>query len=281
MPPVSGSSGTQSRAEALESVARWEVANVAAAVVEGSSRVDTVGETGRVFSLASVTKLLTSYAVLVAIEEGTLSLDMPMGPPGATLAHLLSHASGVGPDTSAPVTEVGTRRIYSTSAFLMIADALALAADMAFEQYVTEAVLRPLSLATTNMSGHPGAGATSTVHDLISFSRELLAPTLLNPSTMAVATRPWFPQLGGVLPGFGRVDPNQWGLGFELRDGKHPHWTSPLNSPRTFGHFGQAGTMLWVDPDRNIALVVLTDRGFGPWAADAWPRLASAVLLAR
>ena len=49
-----------------------------------------------------------------------------------------------------------------------------------------------------------------------------------------------FPGLDGVLPGWGRQEPNDWGLAFELRDGKSPHWTGSLNSPRTFGHFGQA-----------------------------------------
>jgi CubicO group peptidase (beta-lactamase class C family) len=81
-----------------------------------------------------------------------------------------------------------------------------------------------------------------------------------------------------VLPGYGRHDPNDWGLGFELRDHKHPHWTGSRNSPRTFGHFGRTGTFLWVDPDAGLALAVLTDRDFGDWAIDAWPVLADAVL---
>ena len=64
----------------------------------------------------------------------------------------------------------------------------------------------------------------------------------------------------GVLPGFGRMEPNDWGLGLELRDGKHPHWTGAHNSPGTFGHFGRSGTFLWVDPERRLALGVLTER---------------------
>jgi CubicO group peptidase (beta-lactamase class C family) len=81
-----------------------------------------------------------------------------------------------------------------------------------------------------------------------------------------------------VLPGFGRQSPNDWGLGFELRDGKQPHWTGIRNSPRTFGHFGRTGTFLWVDPDGALACVCLTDAGFGPWAQAAWPALSDAVL---
>ena len=81
-----------------------------------------------------------------------------------------------------------------------------------------------------------------------------------------------------MLPGFGRQEPNDWGLGLELRDAKTPHWTGARNSPRTFGHFGRSGTFLWVDPAAGVALGVLTDRPFGDWAAVAWPRLADAVL---
>jgi CubicO group peptidase (beta-lactamase class C family) len=87
-----------------------------------------------------------------------------------------------------------------------------------------------------------------------------------------------FPGLVGVLPGFGRQEPNDWGLGFELRDAKSPHWTGARNSARTFGHFGRSGTFLWVDPEARLALGVLTDLDFGDWAAEAWPRLSDAVL---
>ena len=82
-----------------------------------------------------------------------------------------------------------------------------------------------------------------------------------------------FPGLDGVLPGFGRQTPNDWGLGIELRDAKAPHWTGERNSPRTYGHFGRSGTFLWVDPDAGVALACLTDRDFGDWAKEAWPRL--------
>ncbi|CDP89203.1 beta-lactamase [Mycolicibacterium farcinogenes] len=87
-----------------------------------------------------------------------------------------------------------------------------------------------------------------------------------------------FPGLDGVLPGFGVQRPNDWGLGFELRDGKTPHWTGSANSPRTYGHFGQSGTFLWVDPVADLALVVLTDRDFGDWTYPLWPAVSDGVL---
>ena len=92
------------------------------------------------------------------------------------------------------------------------------------------------------------------------------------------ATSVQFPGLSGVLPGFGVQRPNDWGLGFEIRGAKTPHWTGTANSPATYGHFGQSGTFIWVDPVYGVALVVLTDRDFGEWAKPLWPALSDAVL---
>jgi CubicO group peptidase (beta-lactamase class C family) len=95
---------------------------------------------------------------------------------------------------------------------------------------------------------------------------------------LAEATEVAFPGLVGVLPGFGRQDPCDWGLGFELRDAKPAHWTGTRTSPSTFGHFGGAGTFLWVDPTLGVALGCLTDREFDDWALTAWPALSDAVV---
>ena len=100
----------------------------------------------------------------------------------------------------------------------------------------------------------------------------------MTPATLDAATVTAFPGLIGVLPGVGRFDPLDWGLGFELRDAKDPHWTGSRNSPATFGHFGGAGAFLWVDPALDRALVCLTDRDFGPWALEAWPPFSDAVI---
>jgi CubicO group peptidase (beta-lactamase class C family) len=129
-----------------------------------------------------------------------------------------------------------------------------------------------------SLGGSPAHGVTGTLRDLLGVARELLAPERVSPGLLAEAASVQFPGLDGVLPGFGRMEPNDWGLGLELRDEKRPHWTGAANSPRTFGHFGRSGGFLWVDPDRGLALTCLTDLDFGEWAKDAWPRLADAVL---
>ena len=116
------------------------------------------------------------------------------------------------------------------------------------------------------LRGSPAADLHGSLDDLVRFAGELLEPRLIAPETLVEATSVQFPGLAGVIPDLGRFDPNDWGLGFELKDGKHPHWSGSRTSPRTFGHFGGSGTFLWVDPEAALALACLTDREFDAWA---------------
>lgn len=257
----------------------WPARRSAAGWVGGDGRSERFGATSERFALASVTKPLFAYAVLVAIEEGTLALDQPAGPDGATVAHLLAHASGLGDDPSEPIGPVESRRIYSNGAYEVLGQLLADASGMAASEYFHEAVVIPLGLSATELDGSPAHGATSSVDDLLTVAGEWLSPTLISPATITEATTPQFADLPGVLPGYGRHDPNPWGLGFEIRGHKQPHWTGANNSPRTYGHFGRAGTFIWVDPEPAVACVALTDHEFGPWAIEVWPELAEAVLV--
>jgi CubicO group peptidase (beta-lactamase class C family) len=267
--------------QALAQIDDWEATTAAAAVVRADGVVASHGPIEAVLRIASVTKLLTAYAALVAVEEGTIALDDPVGQPGATVRHLLAHAGGYAFDGLAPIVPPGRRRIYSNTGIELLAAHVEARAALAFPTYLDEAVLGPLAMSASSLTGSPAHQLRSSVSDLATFARELLAPTLVASSTLAEATTVQFPGLGGVLPGIGRFQPLDWGLGFELRDDKHPHWTGRRNSPATFGHFGGAGTFLWVDPAAKTALVVLTDREFGPWALEAWPPLSDAVLALR
>ncbi|MGX2997411.1 serine hydrolase domain-containing protein [Streptomyces sp. JNUCC 64] len=267
----------------------WPVPVAAGAVVRADGELaGSFGATGHRFALASVTKPLTAYAVLVAYEEGALELDEPAGPEGSTVRHLLAHTSGLAFDEHRVVGEPGTRRLYSNAGFEVLADHLAKAAEMPFEEYLRQAVLEPLGMTATTLEGAGSAAkdGVSTVDDLVRFAAEVQAPRLLDPRTVAEAMTVQYPGTKGVLPGYGHQNPNDWGLGFEIRNGKSPHWTGSSSSPRTFGHFGQAGTFLWVDPEARwadgrgtgAACVALADRPFGPWAVEVWPRLTDAVL---
>lgn len=266
---------------AVGTVLDWPVDHVGAALVLADGTVAaTAGDVDRTFPLASVTKPLAAYAVLVAVEEGAVEWDTAAGPEGSTVRHLAAHASGLSFTDGVVQARPGTRRIYSNAGFEVLGDTIAEAAGMPFAQYLDEAVLQPLGMAGTRLEGSPAAGGASTAQDMARFAAELQAPTLVHPDTLRAATTVAFPGLDGVLPGFGRQKPNDWGLGFEIRDGKSPHWTGASSSPRTFGHFGQSGTFLWVDPDAGAAAVVLTDRDFSGWATEAWPRWTDGVLAA-
>lgn len=262
---------------ALGAVATWPVPHVAAAVVDAGGVRQAAGDTAWVTSIASVTKPLVAYACLVAVEEGTLALDQPAGPEGSTVRHLLAHASGLPFEGASPIAVPGARRIYSNTGFAVLGDTLSDAAGMPAAGYVAEAVFGPLGMGATKLHD-TWAGAASSVDDLTRFARELLAPTLVAPDTLAEATTEQYPGLAGVVPGMGSYDPNPWGLGVELKGAKAPHWTAPDGSPRTFGHFGGAGTFLWVDPDAAVSCVVLTDREFGDWAPPVWSALSADVL---
>ncbi|WP_068269666.1 serine hydrolase domain-containing protein [Aldersonia kunmingensis] len=263
--------------QSLDRVREWSVDNVAGAVVTPDGVRATVGDTERVFALASVTKLLAAYAALIAVEEGAIELDQPAGPEGSTVRHLLAHASGLAFDAPRVQAEPGTKRIYSSAGFEVLADLIGTETGIEFPEYLDQAVFEPLGMTGSGLTGSAGHGAQSTVADLARFASELLSPQLVAGETLADATTVQFPGLAGVLPGYGSQRPNDWGLGFELRDDKAPHWTGTSNSPRTFGHFGQAGTFLWVDPALSAACVVLTDRPFGDWAKPLWPQLSDTV----
>lgn len=266
-----------SEVDALRAVEGWPAEHVSVGVVSAGGSVATLGDTGLEYRWASVSKPVTALACLVAAEEGTLDLDEPSGPPGSTVRHLLAHASGLPPDGLSPIARPGERRIYSDSGYDVLGATLAERAEMDFDEYLRAAVLSPLGLGA-RYEGRPGSGLHGSLDDLMAVGREALAPRLVSPETFAEATTVAFPGLVGVLPGFGRQEPNDWGLGFELRDRKSPHWTGARNSERTFGHFGRSGTFLWIDPERSIALACLTDLTYGEWAVEAWPALSDAVL---
>lgn len=239
---------------------------------------EAVGPAEETFEWASVTKVLTALAVWIAVEEGIVAWEDPAGPPGATLRHLLSHASGLAPDSTEVLARPGRSRIYSNSGFDAAAAHVGSAAGMPFADYAREAVLEPLGMTGTRVTGSPASGGRGPLADLLRLGAELQRPTLVASETLALATATAFPGLAGVLPGFGRQEPNDWGLGVEIRNGKAPHWTGSRNSPATFGHFGRSGSFIWVDPVAGVALASLASQPFGPWAAEVWPALSDAVL---
>ncbi|MDQ3641572.1 MAG: beta-lactamase family protein [Actinomycetota bacterium] len=268
---------------ALDTLDRWDSPDARAAVVGRGGRgtvevLEVKGDPTLPGEWASVTKLVTALAVLVAVEEEAVALDEPAGPPGSTVRHLLAHTSGLAFDEDRVFDKPGEQRIYSNTGFEVLGALVEDRTGMPFADYLTEGVLSPLGMADTHLDGSPATGLVGPLDDLVRLARELLEPTLVSAVTLRLATTVAFPGVGGVLPGFGRHHPLDWGLGFEVRDAKSPHWTGRHNSPATFGHFGRSGSLVWVDPAADLACAALSGRDFGPWAKEAWPLLSDAVV---
>ena len=273
-------------------------------------RVRTLVEAGQideVFPFASVTKPIVAWSALVAVERGLLDLDAPAGAgtahsaagagtahnavgagtahnaagamlPGATVRHLLAHASGIAFDSDAVLAAPGTRRIYSNRGIEILGERLQEATATPLERWVETTVLEPLGMSSVLVPGSPAHSGEGTARDLAVFAGELAAPRLISASLAAEATSVVFPGLDGVLPGYGRQAPNDFGLGVEVRGHKRPHWTGRAGSPATFGHFGQSGSFIWVDPEARRQAVFLGERRFAAVHKDIWPDVCDQIL---
>jgi CubicO group peptidase (beta-lactamase class C family) len=259
----------------------WGAEHAAAIVLGPTGPIAGRGEAAHDFRWASVTKLATAWTVLIAADHGLLDLDDAWGPAGSTVRHLLAHASGLPFEGTVAIARPATRRIYSNPGYDALGELVEERAGKSFEAVLRDWVLLPLGMDATRLLERPSHGLHGPIGDLAALAAELFSPTLVAPESIAAATNVAFPGLAGVLPGVGKFDPCDWGLGPEIHDGKIPHWMGARNTPQAFGHFGGAGTFVWIDPGVDLALVVLTDREFGPWALGAWPALSDAVLDSR
>ena len=250
-------------------------------VTEGGRVLAEAGAVDEIFPFASVTKPIVAWSALIAVERGLLSLDDDAAPdllPGATIRHLLAHAGGIAFDSDAVLAPPGARRIYSNRGIEILGRRLVEATGAGLEEWVETTVLEPLGRASVLIPGSPAHSGEGSAADLSVFARELAAPGLVSAGLAERARTVAFPGLDGVLPGYGRQRPNDFGLGVEIRGRKAPHWTGSGNSPATFGHFGQSGSFIWVDPVAGRQAVFLGAEPFGRAHAAAWPALNDQIL---
>jgi len=236
------------------------------------------GDAQQVLPLASVTKPLTAWGTFVAIERGLVDLDDEVGPQGATVHHLLDHTSGLPFEGDVPQHAPGARRTYSNVGIDALAAHVATAVGMDFSQWMAQEVTGPLGMSSTDVTGRPSAGGLASIADLLTFGREVLQPTLISPELRDYALTVSQPGLRGLVPGYGSFDDNQWGLGFELKGAKTPHWTGDTLAPETAGHFGGMGSFLFIDRTREIAAAFLSGVPFGEDHKRIWPGLTDEIL---
>ena len=268
-------------APVLARIDTWDVPSAGVVVLDAAGALAHHGAIDVVLPVASVAKPMTAATVLAEVAAGTLDLDEPVGPTaerGATLRHLLGHAAGLGFEQGDRTMEPGVRRVYSNWGYEVAAEHAAVRTGRPFAELLREHVTGPLGMGATLLDGSPAWAVTSTVADLGRFARELLAPVALPAEAHRLLTTLSFDELDGVLPGFGRQRPNGFTLGLEVRGTKDPHWSGSRLSPRTVGHFGRSGSLVWADPDAGVALASLSGRDFDDWARTAWPELNDAVL---
>ncbi len=214
-----------------------------------------------------------------------------------------------------PIAEPGTGRVYSNVGYALAALALERASGMAWEAYIRQAVLEPLRMDSTRFGVHraddpplevqepgllghgeqlfngerfrvlglPQSGAFSTAADyarLLAVYLDRGAP-LVHHATISRAVRNHGGALSGGVEGFMIWPVCDWGLGFEIRDGKEPHWTGDATGPATISHFGASGTLAFVDPAARVGAVLLANRGtYARWMLEpgGWPDLCAAIV---
>lgn len=236
------------------------------------------GDPRAVLPLASVTKPLTAWGVLIAIEQGVVDLDEPAGPAGATVLDLLDHTSGLPMEGAEPLRPVGDKRIYSNAGFDALAAHVADAVGMDFADWMLREVVLPLGMEQTDVTGRPSAGARASIEDLLIFGREVLRPTLIPGALRDLALTVSHPGLRGIVPGYGSFADNTWGLGFEIKGEKSPHWLSDTLPPETAGHFGAQGSFLFIDRSRDLAAAFLSGVPFGEDHKRIWPSLTAEII---
>ncbi|HHT40987.1 MAG TPA: beta-lactamase family protein [Actinomyces sp.] len=225
----------------------------------------------------SVTKMFSVWAILVAVDRAFIGLDdeveIANGQRVVTLRHLLAHASGLA--FNGPVLEAGVeeKRIYSNRGIEEASWAIEEATGFDFPAWVEATVLEPLGLVETMINGSAAHAGVGSIRDLVALAYELMEPELISAELADEARHVVYPGLKGLTPGYGSYSDNTWGLGLEIKGAKVRTWFPRNASKNSFGHFGQSGSFLWIDPDNNRAMAFLGEEPFGAWHRKNWQRL--------
>lgn len=191
------------------------------------------------------------------------------------------------------LAEPGSKAVYSDMGFILLGLALERLADDSLDRYCQREVFSPLGmLATTfnppqemrpripptaddrkfrhrviqgevqdenaslmgGVAGH--AGLFSTAEDLANFAQAMLGSgeSIFREQTVALFTR-----RESAPAGTSRA------LGWDTPSS--PSQSGKYFGPRSFGHLGYTGTSLWIDPERQVSITLLTNR--------TWPDCAN------
>jgi len=129
--------------------------------------------------------------------------------------------------------------------------------------------------------GIPWGGLYTTPEDLAVFAQAFLdggryrGRRIVSPATAREMTRNQLRESIRDTSSVARWRTASWGLGWDVKSDKAPHNSGALTSPATFGHTGSSGSMLWVDPTRELICVMIGTRSAeSGWTDGPVPRRA-------
>ena len=120
----------------------------------------------------------------------------------------------------------------------------------------------PIAYRMGGVAGH--AGVFTTADDLTMFAEMMLAggKNVLKPASVMTMTTPQSPPGGSAIRGLG------WDI-----NSPYAVWFAPSFSTRSYGHTGYTGTAIWIDPQTQTLLIVLTNRLHPDGKGDILPML--------
>jgi CubicO group peptidase (beta-lactamase class C family) len=209
--------------------------------------------------------------------------------------------------TTVPVVPPATRMVYSDLNAILLGEIVRHVSGQTLDAFVTRVIYAPLGLdqqmlfrpskrlepriAPTNLwRGHPiagvvndpsagklggvsgNAGVFATARGLASFAQFMLNEGALpdRPRILKKETVHQFIQI--AVPARRGVSART--LGWEaLPTGEETSSAGTLFGPHSYGHTGWTGTSLWIDPDRDVFVLLLTNRAYAPRARGSFTKL--------
>ncbi len=204
--------------------------------------------------------------------------------------------------TTTPVTPPGTRMVYSDLNAILLGEIVRRVSGVPLDVFVAREVFTPLGIdqqmmfrppkrlerriAPTGLwHGHPIAGVVNdpnaarlggvaghaglfaTANALARFAQFMLSDgaPVLKAETVRQFTALAVPARRGA---------SARTLGWEaLPTGEETSSAGRLLGPRSYGHTGWTGTSLWIDPDRDLFVLLLTNRAFDPRVRGSFTKL--------
>lgn len=196
----------------------------------------------------------------------------------------------------------GSAYQYCNSSFWVLAEVISRVSGRDYKDYLRERICEPLGMVDTSFApegarrerlvpvpldpkaagftfeyfvslAHPAGGICSTAADLTSFGQAVLQAVrgLENPILSPAAARAITALHTAGVSEYRSSRPARYGLGWA----KTPVQAGLLSSDAGFGHGGATATMLWVEPERDLVFVFLTN----VWKENRVARLALNALL--